>query len=542
MRPRQGVVIAIVVALVALIAPIWISVQLAWNESVTNEKDQGLAYAREALRRSEETASQFYVAIQRLNRDGVPACSPQEIELMRQIDIGSSYIQMVGRISGNALVCTSLGTTIPINVGEPTLITEHGVAERMNVNLGSIQTDRLDLISRDGIAVLVDTTGLIDEQTEGTDVGLAVVVPSSPNHVALVEHGHTFRPAWFAPVSRGGFASFIDDGCVVSQVRSATLDLAALSVMPERYAFRGVRHFALIFVPIGLLCGCCFSWAALYLSRARSSLPALLKTAARNSDFFLDYQPIVELSSGRWVGAEALVRWRRQGAVMSPAGFIPLAEESGVIRCITKNVLEIVTRDLPGMLEIDPDFQVSINLSATDLKATETLTELQRLVARSGASPHNVLIEATEHSFMQGEQMRDAIASIRSAGFAVAIDDFGTGYSSLSRLQNLHVDVLKIDKVFVETIGAGGPGSPVVSHIIDIGQSLQMRIVAEGVEQEQHAAFLRNRGVDYAQGWLYGKPVGAEILCRQLRATRQGKPGPFDGGVATFETGSSRSS
>jgi sensor c-di-GMP phosphodiesterase-like protein len=523
MRPRQRVAFATAVALSALIAPIWISVQLAWDESVANEKNEGLSYAREVLRRSEETALQFYFAIRRLNQDHFPRCSPQEIDLMRQIDIGSSHIQMVGRIAGNELQCTSLGTTAPISVGEPTLITENGVAERMNVNLGSVQSDRLDLISLDGVAVLVDTSGLIDEQTEGADVELALLVPSSRSHERLVDSGHFFRPAWFNPVVRGGSISVIDDGYVVSQVRSARLDLAALSAMPLRYAYRHVRHFVLIFVPVGLLCGCGFSCAVMYIARARSSLPALLKAAARNHDFFLDYQPIVDLNTRRWVGAEALVRWRRENAVMSPASFIPLAEESGVISFITASVLQMAARDLPKLLEIDPEFRISINLTATDLKTMDTLDGLRRLLTESQALPRNVLIEATEHSFIQGEEMRNIIAAIRNDGFQVAIDDFGTGYSSLACLQDLNLDVLKIDKVFIDTIGSGGPGSPVVSHIIEIGQSLQMRIVAEGVEQEQQADFLRNRGVQYAQGWLYGKPAGLETFCEQLRASDQEK-------------------
>ena len=518
MRPRQGVVIAILVALVGFIAPLCISLQLAWNESVANERDQGLGYAREVLRRSEETAQQFYIAIQRLNQDHLPHCSAEEIDLMRQISIASSYIEMVGRISGNTLECTSLGTTTPISLGEPTLITANGVSERMNIELWSINSERLDLVSRDGVAVLVNTGALIDEQTEGTDVGLALTVPSSVSHERLIESGQTFRPAWFKPVARGASTSYIDDGYIVSQVRSRGLDLAALSVMPERYAYRHVRHFALIYVPIGILCGCGLSWAVLYLSRARSSIPALLKAAARSRDFFVEYQPIVDLRNGRCVGAEALVRWRRHDTVMSPASFIPLAEESGVIGHITKNVLEIVARDLPRLLAIDPKFHISINLSASDLKTLETLKGLQALLARSGASPHNVLIETTEHSLIHGEQNRNTIAAVRSAGFQIAIDDFGTGYSNLSCLQTLNLDVLKIDKTFVDTIG---PGSPMVSHIIDIGQSLQMRIVAEGVEKEQQAEFLRSRGVDYAQGWLYGKPMGVDILSNRLRASHQ---------------------
>ena len=521
MRQRVGMSIATAVGVVAFLTPIFISLQMTWSESIASEKALGLSYAREALRRSEETAHQFGSAIRRLNQDRLPRCSPEEIDLMRQIDVGSSYIQMVGRISGDVLECTSLGTTQPIAVGKPTLVTENGVDERMGINLGSPQTDRLDLVSLDGVAVLVDTSGLIDEQTQGTDVGLAILVPSSQSRERLVQSGDVFHPSWFRPVARGSAVSFIDGAYLVSQVRSKNMDLAALSVMPQHYAYRLVGHFAMIFVPMGLLCGCGLSWAVIYLSRLRSSPAALLRSAARHHDFFVEYQPIVEFATGRCIGAEALVRWQRGNAVMSPASFIVLAEESGVIRQITECVTEAVARDLPRLLQFDPEFRVSINLSAADLRRMETLDLLNRLVLRSNASPRNILVEATEHSFLQIEQIQNVIREIRTAGFSVAIDDFGTGYSSLACLQNLEIDILKIDKLFVDAIGIDAPASRVVSHIIDMGESLQLGLVAEGVETTGQAEFLRGRGVAYAQGWLYGKPMSIDAICLHLRTTAQ---------------------
>jgi sensor c-di-GMP phosphodiesterase-like protein len=136
---------------------------------------------------------------------------------------------------------------------------------------------------------------------------------------------------------------------------------------------------------------------------------------------------------------------------------------------------------------------------------------------KSGASPRHIVIEATEHSFLQGAQAREVINGIRNLGFQVAIDDFGTGYSSLSCVQNLDLDILKIDKAFVDTIGTDGATSHVVSHIIDMAHSLRMHMVAEGVETEPQAEFLRDRGVEFAQGWLFGKPTDIDSLGRKLR-------------------------
>lgn len=521
MRSRQRVRVALIVGSVAFLAPIWISVYLAWNQAIANEKQAGLAYARDVMRRSEDTADQFSEAIRRLNHDHLVPCSPQEIELMRQIDISSSHLQMIARISGEVIECTSLGTVQPIYVGKPTLMTEHGTQEWVHFNLSPQESNPLGLLSRDGVAVLIDPASVIDIQKDGKDVGLSLVVPSTNDHVRIVDSGGNFRPAWFRPAAPGSALSFMDDGYIISQVRSRKLDLAAFCVMPRFEAYTQVRHFVAIFVPIGLLCGCGLAWAVMYIARTRSSLPAMLRTAARRRQFYVEYQPVIETATRRCVGAEALVRWKLDGSVIGPGNFVPLAEESGVITQITENVISIVARDLPSLLHQDPAFRVAINLSATDLRSMATIGLLKELLLTSGGSPRNIIIEATEHGFLQGPQSREVIAGIRSLGFDVAIDDFGTGYSSLSCLQNLDLDILKIDKAFVDSIGTDGATSQVVLHIMNMAHSLKMCMVAEGVETESQARFLESRGVEFAQGWLFGKPQSIDALCRLLLEWKQ---------------------
>ncbi len=222
------------------------------------------------------------------------------------------------------------------------------------------------------------------------------------------------------------------------------------------------------------------------------------------------------MTTRRIVGAEALVRWKRGDTVISPASFIQLAEESGVISLITQNVMDIVARDLPRLMKLDPDFRVAINLSATDLKSSATKDRLIELMRKSGAAPRNVLVEATEHGLVTGPESREVMAGIRDLGICIALDDFGTGYSSLSCLQSLGLDLLKIDKAFVDTIGTDGATSHVVQHIIEMARSLNLQTVAEGVETEQQADFLKGRKVAMAQGWLFGKPMSINRLCEEV--------------------------
>lgn len=516
MKTLRGEHVPLIVGTLAFVAPLLLSIQLAWNQSIVNEKAEGLRYATEVIRRGEEAGRQFYRAAQLLNQDHFGHCSPQEIDLMRQIDVGSSYIQMVGRISGETLECTSMGDVKPVAVGPPTLITENGVSEWMDFRFGSLNLDRLDLLAYKGVAIVVDTGLLVDlPSDEGT--GLALMVPSNARRLRLVEPKGGIRPNWLNPVGRGKSVSFVDGNHVVSQVRSRNLDIQAISVIPLSHGYMHVLEFALYFVPIGLICGVALGWAAMQISRNRLSLPGMIRVAARNRDFYVEYQPIVQMSTRQIVGAEALVRWKRGDAIISPATFIKLAEDSGVISLITDNVIEIVSRDLPKLLELDPNFRVSINLSATDLKDETTEGKLIELLRKSGASPRHLIVEATEHGLISGSDSSRVIAGIRNRGIRVAIDDFGMGYSSLSCLQSLGLDFLKIDKAFVDTIGTDGATSGVVLHIIEMARSLRLRTVAEGVETDAQAEFLLNRNVDCAQGWLFGKPMSIDSLCTQLR-------------------------
>jgi sensor c-di-GMP phosphodiesterase-like protein len=508
--------VALSVGLLAFFAPILLSLQLAWMQSVADEKLEGLRYASAMVHRGEETTEQFAHAIKLLNEDHLLRCSPQEIDLMRQIDVGSSYIQMVGRISGDKLDCTSLGTAEPIHVGAPTLVTEHGVDEWLDFKWGPAQPDRLDLIDSNGVAILVDTGLLTDMETEGDDVKLALMVPSTAGHLRLVEPKGKFLPKWLNPIGRGQSTSYVDGQFIVSHVRSKMRDFEAVSVIPINHAYRHVTQFAIVFVPIGLVCGLGIGWAVMHFVGLRSSPQAMIRAAARNRNFYVEYQPVVDLTTRQIVGAEALVRWKRGNTVISPASFIPLAEESGVISLITDNVMDIVSRDLPRLMELDPNFRVAINFSATDLRNDITIDKLMEVLGKSGASSQNIIVEATEHGLISGPETCRMVAAIREAGFRVAIDDFGTGYSSLSCLQSLGLDFLKIDKSFVDTVGTDGVTSEVVLHIIEMARSLRLRIVAEGVETEAQANFLRNRHVDFAQGWLFGKPMSIDSLCSRI--------------------------
>jgi len=193
--------------------------------------------------------------------------------------------------------------------------------------------------------------------------------------------------------------------------------------------------------------------------------------------------------------------------MVRPDVFIPVAEETGLIHQITRRVMEIVEREAATLLNQRPDLHIGINLSALDLQHPETGRLIRAMIERMGVRPHNILIEATERGFMEAKVARRIMDDIRALNVKIAIDDFGTGYSSLSYLEKFQLDYLKIDKSFVDTMGGEAATSQVAPHIIEMAKSLKLEMIAEGVETEAQLRFLAQRGVQYAQGWYFAKPM-----------------------------------
>ena len=244
----------------------------------------------------------------------------------------------------------------------------------------------------------------------------------------------------------------------------------------------------------------------------RLETAADLRSGLEAGQFEVFYQPIVETHTRRLAGAEALVRWRHPSrGVMAPLEFIPIAEVTGLIVPLGRQVLRDATRQAQAWRQsglVDESFYISVNLSARQLKDSELLDDVSRALVDSGLPPDALILEVTESTLVDNLDVTlPRLHALKSLGLRLAVDDFGTGYSSLSYLADLPVSVVKIDKSFIDRITRDAEGTAMVRGVIDLSRALGLTCTAEGVECQDQLVVLDELGCDSVQGYLFARPT-----------------------------------
>jgi len=250
---------------------------------------------------------------------------------------------------------------------------------------------------------------------------------------------------------------------------------------------------------------------------------------SEEGEFFLVYQPVVELADGRIVGLEALLRWQHPTrGLVSPAHFIPAAEETGLIVPLGLWVLRTACAQLGRWKAAFPDGcmpSVAVNLSGRQLEDDALVGDIAAVLAETGVEPERLTLEITESIVMRRtDETLDRLYALKALGVRLAIDDFGTGYSSLAYLQKFPVDVLKIDKMFVDGVARGGSDAALARTIVALGEMLQLRTVAEGVEHAAQRDELAALGCHFAQGYLFARPLSVADATQLLAEAWRPRP------------------
>jgi diguanylate cyclase (GGDEF)-like protein/PAS domain S-box-containing protein len=261
----------------------------------------------------------------------------------------------------------------------------------------------------------------------------------------------------------------------------------------------------------------------------RLMLKSRLRKAFEKNELRVHYQPKVDLRNGLIVGAEALVRWElTDRGIVLPAEFIPLAEESNLILQIGEWVLDRVCADFESWQKTAAHpGRIAVNLSLRQLKQRNFISRLTRILEKHGIPPEAIELEITESNLMEDPtRTLHLLGELHSMGLRLAIDDFGTGYSSLSALQQFPISTLKIDQSFVHNATTDHDQATIVAMIVEMGHSLRLDVVAEGIESEDQLRFLRALNCDYAQGLLFGRAMAAEDF-RDLLLSQSGTAGRY---------------
>ncbi len=251
----------------------------------------------------------------------------------------------------------------------------------------------------------------------------------------------------------------------------------------------------------------------------RQSIEESLRRGLERREFTLHYQPTINLRTGAITGAEALIRWTHPDrGPIAPAQFIPIAEDCGLIVPIGQWVLREACRQARAWLDAGlPLATMAVNVSAMEFRDENFLEGVFAILAATGWDPSALELELTESVLMKRAQFTESsLRTLRARGVQLAIDDFGTGYSSLSYLRKFPVDTLKIDQSFIRQITTGPDETAIVNAVISIGQSLNLRVVAEGVENPKELAFLQAHHCDEAQGYYFSRPVLPQQFARLL--------------------------
>jgi diguanylate cyclase (GGDEF)-like protein/PAS domain S-box-containing protein len=256
-------------------------------------------------------------------------------------------------------------------------------------------------------------------------------------------------------------------------------------------------------------------------ARERLEMETGLRRALEHDEFVLQFQPLVDLADRRAFGVEALVRWCAPEGMSPPGRFIPLAEKTGLILQIGEWVLRRAAERMKAWLDAGVDIKtLAINISPRQFERADLCERIATILIETGLPFHHVEIEITESVLMDQKDAAAKLRQLRALGLRISIDDFGTGHSSLAYLKHFPIDKLKLDRAFIQDIPSDATGMEIAAAVIRLGHSLDVEVLAEGVETEAQADFLARSGCKLAQGFLFGRPMWEDDLLAALARDR----------------------
>lgn len=528
-RRIRIIITAIVLAIIGAIVPMIVALYLAWSQAINNERLTLYEYSTRMLQRAQMTLNEARGALLVLeNYHENRPCSSLHIKWLNDFVISLMGATVITYSEDGLVKCSNNGlVNTKMLRPKSDFILPDGLELSVETAYHSDFPVLLLSMRKDGNYDLYADSKRLSDIIVPESVWLSIVfqgkIVTEQHPIDLSVFKNIFRQVKQEGLSR--YLQFINGNYRLKPVTNLRQDytffannmLVSISrygpfyfiaAEPEVLVYERYKKLQYILLPFGFITAAFIVGLVIYYSNKRLSFSAEMREALRNQEFIVYYQPISDVLTGKCCGAEALVRWRQpNGHMVPPDLFIPYAEESGLACAITDRVIEKIKVEMESYLVQNRNFHISINVAADDIQSGRIITVLETKLAKSKILKSQIWIELTERIFLEAEKAKITIQKARTLGYIIAIDDFGTGFSSLSYLQHLPLDILKIDKSFIDSLGMHSATSNVTDHIIDMAKSLHLRLLAEGVEKQTQYEYLKERNVDYVQGYFYAKPL-----------------------------------
>jgi sensor c-di-GMP phosphodiesterase-like protein len=456
-----------------------------------------------------------------LAASGAGECEPRTIDAMRQAVFTNTILKGLTILDDNGrAICTHVGS-----IGSPSALAREYTLPAKRLTLAAVRFSqgdrairiRLDRPGAHPLGALVAIDMLLPEIDLGESAG-------GKRLRLMFESGEMIAAR---PPGDEGIG--LDDGQALSVTQHSTRYPIMLVAEHSRSAlaaeYRDLQSAAR--VAMLLLVGICLAPAWLSLRRRDGDPIDELERALGGGEIVPFYQPTVDTRNGRVRGAEVLARWRRpDGTIVPPAQFIPLAEQSGLIFELTRVLMRRARDEVGAIYRERPRLRLGFNLFAGHLADGRIVEDVKKIFGGSPVSPDQIVLEVTERAPLPNlDEARRVIASLQALGIKVAIDDVGTGHGGLSYLLKLEVDIIKIDKMFVDAIGTERYSQTIIETLVELARTMNMEIVAEGVERIEQVEYLRRKGVCEAQGYVFAPPLPASSYLALVEAMERPNSG-----------------
>jgi sensor c-di-GMP phosphodiesterase-like protein len=514
--PKRKLVLAIATGVVLAGPPV--AAFNLWLNNLAESQEELDFSARRNITIGEVRIQRALTGLNELVEKGVDSCRSQHIDALRRTTFAVHSVKEISVVAPDGqTLCTDSGLTEP-----RTLVS----SEPLNGVPGSdTLLEVIRIGDRPGQWVRIRRLGPNAANGLATLTPAEMFIPNTSSRGGLLANRARMMTRKGTLIAEGGKDPSDADGHGEQVVRTVSSDRFAIAVTAS-VSKAGVAEAQGWLRTVGaavsgIFALLIFAIAFLIPKRGAADNPvAELERALKAGEFVPYYQPVVDIRSGKLNGAEVLVRWKKaDGTIVPPVSFIPLAESSGLIIELTRSLMKRVRDETSAVLGQRPHLKVSFNLTARHFTNEEIVDDVRKIFAKSLLKMSQIVFEVTERQPLENlTETRRVIAALQGLGVRIAIDDVGTGHSGLSYMLKLGVDIIKIDKVFIDSIGTDRNSNTIIETLIDLAQNMRMDIVAEGVESFEQVVALRELGIRSAQGYVFAPPLPGSAFLQLVEA------------------------